>query len=400
VDLAELDALFSRYRDAERRIGANLVELDANPTLKMLAAGLPRGETARQLGPAIATAPSLWHDYELLRNALGAAEAARGTSRRPSDTGLAELERILTTPSVERGRADVALADRTLLGSSVTSTMVTIDGLLGEMTATYDHVCEAVDTIERIWSKAVPRLDTARAALGPLRAQAAAIDVVAEPALDTLGQLIVDVERHLGDDPVALSDSSLGALDAALDLARTRVADLQVAHDSFATDLERARIMLGTLTENLNAVRESYARVTEKIASPHGVADLADADVAAYRALRGEAASVLAGDVDRGVHWRTRRTKLDSWIARTATLDAKLRAAASANLAPVRKRDELRGLLTAFEAKAAARRRIERPQVIDQLRAARDEAGRAPCDVERLTTMLDALARDLSTKDM
>jgi hypothetical protein len=147
-------------------------------------------------------------------------------------------------------------------------------------------------------------------------------------------------------------------------------------------------------------VRESYATVSERILHPQGVADLTADDIAAYRALRAEAATVLDGAVDRGVHWRTRRKQLDAWIARASALDHTLREAAAANLAPIRTRDELRGLLSAFEAKAATRRRIERPAIIEQLRAARDEAGRAPCDVARLTAMLDALARDLSLKDM
>jgi hypothetical protein len=400
VDLAELDALFTRYRDAERRIGANLVELDADPTLKMLAAGQPRGETARLIGPAVASAPRLWVDYELLRGCLGAAEAARGTSRRPTDSGLAEFVRILTTSSVERAADDAPLADRTRLGSSPSTAPVTVEQLLASMTKTYDAVRDAVTTVEAVWSKAVPRLDAARSALGPLREQAAAIEVLAEPALDTLTKLIDDVERHLGDDPVAVSDASLGALDAALELARSRVADLLIAHDSFAADLERAREFQTSLTENLNAVRESYARATQKVVGAQGVADLADDDLAAYRLLRSEAVSMLDGVVDRGVHWRTRRLQLDSWMARANALDAKLRAAAFANLAPIARRDELRGLLTAFEAKAAARRRIERPAIIEQLRAARDLAGRVPCDVGELTAMLDALARDLSTKDM
>jgi len=385
VDLAELDDLFSRYRDAERRIGANLVELDANPTLKMLAAGRPSGETAERFGAAIASAASLWHDFELVRRTLADAEAVRGTSRRPPDSAAAELERMLTTPSIERGRADVALTDRTLLGSSVSTTMVTLDELLAIMNTTYEGVCEAVAAVEQIWSRAVPRLDAARRAMGPLRERAAVIEVLAEPALDTLDRLIVDVERRLGDDPVALSDSSLEALDAALDLARSRVAELQVAHDNFERDLEQARGLLGVLTENLNAVRESYARVSERIVSPTGVADLTEADVAAYRALRAEAAAVLTAEHDRGIHWRTRRAKLDSWAARATALDGRFRAVTAANVAP--------------EAKAAARRRIERPQIIDRLRAARAEAGRAPCDLDRLNALLDALARDLSTKD-
>jgi hypothetical protein len=276
---------------------------------------------------------------------------------------------------------------------------VSIDALLAAMAATYESVCVAVVTVERIWAQAVPRLDAARAAVGPLRAQAAAIDVTAEPALDTLDRLIADVDRNLGDDPVALSDASLAALDAALEIARTRIAELRVAHDTYDADLAAAGVLLTTLTEDLNAVRESYAEVVAKIADPHDVADVGDDQVAAYRALRNEATTVLAATADRGVHWRTRRTQLDAWTARASALDTSLRDAVSRNLAPVRTRDELRGLLDALEAKAASRRRIERPAVIERLRAARDEARGAPCDLARLTTMVDALARDLSTKD-
>jgi hypothetical protein len=223
--------------------------------------------------------------------------------------------------------------------------------------------------------------------------------VTAEPALDTLARLIEDVDRQLGDDPVALTDASLAALDAALDLARSRLGDLRVAHDALATDLDRARDLEKTLTEDLNAVRESYARVQDKIVDPIGVADLAPADITAYRALRAEAAGVLTDVAAPGVHWRTRRTQLDSWISRAQSLDAKLRTAASENLAPIQRRDELRGLLSAFEAKAAARRRIERPQIIERLRRARDIAEAAPCDIAELGAMLEALAHDLSTKD-
>lgn len=175
--------------------------------------------------------------------------------------------------------------------------------------------------------------------------------------------------------------------------------ELERLRATAATDRARGAELLSTLVALANEVRSGYAAVVEKVLRPDGVADLGPGDLDSLRALRTEAAEALAPDEQAAAHWRARRARLDGWLGRARALEARLESLVDANAAPLRRRDELRGLLGSFEAKAAGRDRIEHPETVARLRAARDALATKPCDLDRAASLLDALARDLTAKD-
>ncbi len=393
MDIGDLDALYARLRDGERRSGVDLVDLDADPTYRLLTAGPLHGETARRAGAAIAAAHELWALYDTLRSALDEVAGARGTEGRPDPQVVAEVARLLTSPRL-------ALAsDPTLAPGATRPGQADVATVLERLRRIHAMVLAAVRDVEDVWARAVPRLDAARVALGPLRTRAAAIDVAAEPALDTMADLLARTEQHLGDDPLGITAVELEALDAATALAAQRVGELERLHASLDGDARRGHELLSELAQKCNEVRASYALAVEKVTCPAGVADLGPGDLDTLRALRAEAGTALGGDGQTPVHWRARRSVLDAWLARAVALGTRLEAVIEANAAPVRRRDELRGLLAALEAKAAGRDRIERPETVERLRAAHAELDGAPCDLDRAASLLEALTRALSSKD-
>ncbi len=393
MDIDDLDALYARLRDGERRVSVDLVDLDANPTYRLLSSGPLQGETARRAGAAVAAARDLWALYHTLRNALDEVATVRGADARPAAATTAEVERLLTTPRL------AAVPDPTLPPGASQPAQVDVATVLDRLRRVHELVLAAVRDVEDVWARVVPRLDAARRALEPLRTRAAAIDLADEPALDSAGDLVARTEQRLGDDPLGLSAVELEALDAATALAAQRVTELERMHATVDDEARRGTELLAELAQKCNDVRAGYARVVEKVARPSGVADLGPGDLDAFRALRAEAATALAGDEQSGVHWRSRRVLLDAWIARAVALGTRLDALIEANAAPVRRRDELRGLLAALEAKAAGRDRIERPETVERLREAHAELSGAPCDVDRAASLLDELTRELSSKD-
>jgi hypothetical protein len=304
------------------------------------------------------------------------------------------VTRLLTTPRL------AAAPDPTIAPGTAQGAPVDVATVLERLRRVHELVHLAVRDVEDVWGRVVPKLDAARRALEPLRARAEAIDLVGEPALDSAADLVARTEQRLGDDPLGLTAVELEALYAATTLASQRVAELERMHLALDDDVRRGTELLTELAQKCNDVRAGYARVLEKVARPSGVADLGPGDLDAFRALRAEAATALAREEPSGVHWRARRAVLDAWLARAVALGTRLDALIEANAAPLRRRDELRGLLVALEAKAAGRARIERPGTVERLRAAHAELGGAPCDLDRAASLLDVLTRELSSKDI
>jgi hypothetical protein len=393
VNIDDLDALHARLREGEGRAGVALVDLDANPTFTMLSAGRLQGETARRVGAAVAAARGLWALYERVRSTLNEAEHTRGTEKRPDPQVMAELARLLTAPVVE------APPDPTRAPGVGHDERVDVATAIERILAIHQRALAAVTEVDAVWSRVVPQLDRARRELGPMRARAAAIDAAGEPALASLAELVARTELRLGDDPLGLTGAELDTLDAATGLATQRVADLERLHATVEDDRARGEQLLVELIAKGNEVRSGYARAIEKVARPVGVADLGPGDLDALRALRAEAVDALAPDAHAALHWRIRRARLDAWLARADALAMRLDACIDANTAPLRRRDELRGLLAALEAKAAGRDRIERPETVERLRAAREALSVAPSDLDRAASLLDTLARDLTAKD-
>lgn len=347
--LADLRAGVSRLADV-------LLDLESSAELALLrdAAAL-RGRSAELAAQAVAAADSLWPRYPLLTAAVAAVEEAvdRGDLRR-ADALL--------------GPAAVALE-----GGSTTSA----SALLASLERDAADAADAVQQVAVAWRDAMPRLDAARDEVARLVATAEGIGLDGDGDLLAAAQIIEHLSSTIAVDPLAVDPSPA---EAAVVRAAARI-------DGLARQRLGLPDRLAAADRQLEAIRAAIAdahlllhRSLDRIVAPQGLLDPPDPTV-----VDGDERS-LAPWLRRlhdlaGADWRAATAGLDQWERVADGWQANAEAAVVANRAPVRRRDELRGLMEAYRAKAAGIGRAEDLSLTGPNRAARDALQRHPCDL-------------------
>lgn len=358
VVLADLRAGVSRLADV-------LLELESSAELTLLrdAAAL-RGRSAELAAQAVAAADSLWPRYPLLTAAVAAVEEA-----------------------VERGdlrRADALLgpAAVTLEGGSTTSA----SALLASLERDAAEAAAAVHQVAAAWREVMPRLDAARDELARLTATADTLGISGDPDLAAAGQIVEHLTATIAVDPLAVDPSPA---EAAVARAAARLDGLARQRLGLPDRLAAADRQLEALRVAIADAHVLLHRSLDRIVAPQGLLDPPDP-------------AVVDGDDRSLAPWlrRLRALARDDWRAATAGLDqweriadgwqANADAAVVANRAPVRRRDELRGLMEAYRAKAAAIGRAEDLTLTDPNRAAREALQRHPCDLDEAARLVAA----------
>ena len=363
MNVEQLDQRLRSLGEAESELAGQLVELDDDPTFKLLAGGPRSGVTRERLDAILKEAPQLWPRFTKFREALVAIRDLRGDRSRLDDEVKVELAAQLSG----------AEADCANLCESVRS------------------LRDGVTAVEARWREVVPRVDRGRALLARLQAGSDA-DASGDPALDALADQLDAVEQSLAEDPLGVDSNRLDALDAATHIAEQRSAAMQRNRDALPADIERGR----RLVDELRAMRTEAVEAAEasrvKIRNPVGLRPVPDL---AFDELT--AAWIAARDAPGG--WLPRRRALDRFLAQIEAQRLVLAAARSANRAPLARRNELRGLLDAYRAKAAATGRAEEEQFAALARAAQQELHIAPTDLARAEDLLQSLSTLLAAPD-
>lgn len=389
MNLEQLDELLRRYSEAEQKIAATLVDLEAQPTYKLVTTARLRGTTAARLQAALESVPELWRAFSTLREVLDEARTIRGQRRSIADEERQRLETVLASPSILISVEQLPLEQRSLLGPTEKETRITPEQLIAQMSATFATVTEGVGAVERAWRDVVPRIDAATTALARLVQTAEDHDAAGEPALDSLRDTLQEIETTLAEDPLGMDANSTARLDATLAIAEQRVGELSRARGSLDDDLARA----GGLLADLRKLRAESAAVVAE--SSVKIADYHPIDVVPAELIDGaDGLAAELGDIRALTSsWRERRRQLDAWLARAEPLSTDSAQALAANRAPLRRRGELRGLLDAYRAKAADIGLVEDEEIAALVRAANQELHTAPTSLvraEQLVTQLSA----------
>lgn len=377
VETAEVDELIERYRSAESRIAANLVELDDHPTYALITSGVLTGASRARAEPLAAAASGMWTLLDALRRTLDDAEAARGDNRVRPGERLAAAE-ILTGPSVLVEVTDTPLAQRDLLAPGSMERRITIDALLDELRAAYEPLRDLVADIDAVWRAVLPRLDAAQTTLADLDTQLEVLGLP-EPSVQRARARLDELRRTVMDDPLGVPGDAAAELDDAVLDAVRRVGDLRAGHDSLQSDLARTEALVAAARSSRSAAAAGRAETLAKIADPTGLV-VVPAEAAIDRLA--EEAAQLRTDA-AGAQWHHVRVRLDPWLARAERLVEQLRSAEERNSSALERRQQLRGLLSAYKAKAAAIGRIELAAFTELADAAHAALYTAPTDLDR-----------------
>ena len=389
LSLEEIDARIASLRAETDHIGARLGELDGDVTLKLLGSATLSGQTAAawaRAGPGLSL---LWGYYGALRDRVAEIVALRGTKARLRAEQLDRLAATLTGDSVALPPDPLAPGTRTLVA---TGQAATIPWVLSAMRSAFQEVVALVDRVEEAWM-ALPRLDGLAATLTGLT-QTASQNGLRPPAeVAAAGSQIAALRDRLKADPLAVDLSCLDALAGRVEAAGEILRGAAQARGELGSLLAAAAERLDGVGGLIEQTRSTRAEAREKIAgAPEGAADL-DALAGRLALLRTDLGSVT--QLGRG-DWQGARRLLGHLDQQAAALEADVSRALAEVRDPIEARNELRGRLDAYRAKAQALGLAEDEGLSRLSEQARALLFTAPCDVAGADALVREYARALS----
>jgi hypothetical protein len=369
MSLADVDATLARLGVAIDVMTANLLELEADPTNKLLDPASLTGTTRDQVAAARRTLSSLWEHFTELKDLADRARKLRGNGGHVPQARVEELEALLHGPSIALPPIDVPLAERGLYTPGQTPVATTPDQLLTSMAEAFESAKHVIVAVDRIWRAVVPRLEAARGGLAAAEALAATLGEDGR-SLDRTRELVDTLGQRVGNDPLAVNTAELDRAEADLSTVRARLDQLARDRDALDRDLAAGTETIEEIAALIDAGAAAIDLTRAKIANPDGL--LAPLDRSCLtdpeRGLTAwlERLRQLAGGGD----WRGACRGIDRWEQVAADTLAAARQVEQANGAPVQARNELRGRLDALAAKAERLGLTEDPE----LAAVREQA--------------------------
>jgi hypothetical protein len=385
------DTELARLEKAVAAIAANLVELDQNPDRQELGRIKLTGRTATLWADAGDALARLWQGHRQLGEVIARAKALRG-QRRMNDADRAAFQHEVLGASITLSTATVPLAQRGLLGSGQVVSTCSPAELLAAMESAFNTAVAVVTGAGEAWRRATPAAAEAADALLRVRdlirqAGAGGLAADANRLLDEADRLLGNLTGVLLSDPLGADLSGLDRVRTLIvraDAERTSAAELRA---SLAQRLRDARSVVAEIEaaqQAADAARDAVAgRFTdEKIITVRG--NDPRPELAAIEAL------AAAG------HWALISPRLSAWNRQSRERLETLRSAQARNAGLLAERNELRGRLDAYRAKALSRGLGEDARLGPLEQTARDALFQAPCDLAVARAAVDAYQDVLS----
>jgi hypothetical protein len=361
-------------RDA---IQANLLELDSSFGKQLLAGAELTGETRRRWDATATTLGTLWQVYEAYSAVVD--QAAEAAARHLGPRELAALSALLTGRSVRLAAGPAPLAGRDLADSGRED--LTLATAVARMRGAFSAVTEVVAAAEHVWTEVAGRLDAAGAELARVTPLAATLgDEALAGNLSSAQDKLARMRDTLNSDPLALwqggtvDTSGADRLAERVTAAVARADELIRLRDEARQRVDEARVAATAARAARDDAVAAWQRAAEKIA------------VAALPPPPAEPADLSArlaglGPLMDGGRWPRLASELDLLDRELAAATASFREAERAAVSALARRDELRGLLGAYKAKAARLGAIEDTVLAERYDRARGLLWTAPCDL-------------------
>jgi hypothetical protein len=354
--------------EAAERISANLVELEIDSSRQLLEASRLEGKSAERWSATSAALTELWRRNALLEELLAQADKLRGGRH------SGELQALLEGASIELSSAAVPLAQRELLGGAQVAERCSPRQLLASMSAAFDEVKTVVAQIGGAWETLVPELDAARRLLQECRRLTEELGESARRDLESADQTLNRLASAVTADPLSVEVDEIHGTVETLRGIRDDLQDSLALKRGFESRTLAARSLLEQLRTVVGQAQAAHEELLLKISipspppapEPHAELDL---ELARITELAGHGA------------WAEASRSLKDWTARAEGLLAEGRRALDANRAPIEARNQLRGLLDAYQVKAKRLGVLEQPELQEIFARAQDALYTAPSDL-------------------
>jgi hypothetical protein len=258
---------------------------------------------------------------------------------------------------------------------------LTLATAVARMRGAFSAVTEVVAAAEHVWTEVAGRLDAAGAELARVTPLAATLgDEALAGNLSSAQDKLARMRDTLNSDPLALwqggtvDTSGADRLAERVTAAVARADELIRLRDEARQRVDEARVAATAARAARDDAVAAWQRAAEKIA------------VAALPPPPAEPADLSArlaglGPLMDGGRWPRLASELDLLDRELAAATASFREAERAAVSALARRDELRGLLGAYKAKAARLGAIEDTVLAERYDRARGLLWTAPCDL-------------------
>ena len=359
-------------------IQANLLDLDGSFGKRMLAGAALTGESKQRWEAAAAGLAALWETFTAYAAVVDRAAELLAGARRSSDRELAQITSLLTGTSVEVTRS-VPLVRRDLTETG--HSRLTLAAAVREMRRAFARVADVVAAAEGVWNATADGLSEIGAELDDAKKQLGDTgDDEVAGALAAAGDELGRLRDLLNADPLALWQG--GSVDTSrLDRLRKQAA----AAAARAAEIGRVR---ADAQRRISAAAAAVSAAAASFADAVAARDRAAARISAAE-LPPPPAETVGLDVRLGAldklkaagRWARLAAELDTIEAEAATADQRYREAQRAAAALLGRRDELRGLLDAYQIKVARLGAAEDSELSKLYDEAHELLWTAPCDL-------------------
>jgi hypothetical protein len=388
VSVGQIDDRIEELHTALDEVGSALVELDGDEYRRLLAATPLSGDTATRWTKADADAQLAWRWFLAVKDWLAAIVDKRGTRSSISAELRDQLiDDLAQTPAELLPGAPAPGAMST--GHAVPAS---IDGLLQVTLRANQEAGAVVARVAAIWQATSPKLAALTSESSTLEQEATRAGVRVPNDLAVARRLLAEVRTRCAGDPLSIdprTDPTV-AIAAGLERARAAVGDAMARRRHLS---EETTATIAEIDEAIGALSRAREREQESAVKITGSTALVEIEptVTELGRLRDELLAVQSGtDVDVAV-----RAVAALRGPSAAALD-RARSLAAAGGASLALRNELRGRLDAYRAKALAIGRAEDAELDALYRQAKDALFTAPCDLRHSESLVLAYQRALS----
>jgi hypothetical protein len=336
LNVVQIDTGFASWTMQVTDLSTRLVELDNHPGLEHIRTYSPTGQTAQRWTATEASLAKLWEDLASATALLQAAHAVRGSRPNLDDGNRAELTRMFNDPA------------------GLTDTLHRMDVAWADITEVLDAVVD-VNTM------------VAAGIAGALRQ----FDATGSPT----PQEITDLLSVAATDPLSLTADDVARRLAVID-------ELAALH----SDWPNAIAMTQRSLDELGEARQRALQTREQ-AKRTVLAELPMSEDVEPK-LRSELASLTASDA----------VALQSLRRRVASAHQLVRHDDELAQGLLDRRNELKGRLKAYGAKAARLGLAQDPDLLSSHRIASSLLSRRPCDLRSITHAVTDFQKLLSGK--
>jgi len=368
-----------RLEAAAAAVARNLVDLDDNAARKDLDKGPLTGRTAAAWADATDALTQLWDGYRMLTDVIAEARSLRD-KRKLSDADRAAFVHRVQGRSITLSTTIVPLAQRGLLGAGQVHTTCSPAELLSAMEAAFRTAATVATQAGDVWQKLLPAAADATAAVDNVRVLIR-LHGGPQATIDEADRRLGAFTRTLATDPLGVDEREL-----------TTVRDLVARADAERTSAAELKEALTQRIADAHALLDQFAEAQRAadVALDAAADRFRDQDLHLVRGpdLRPDLAAVDA--LAAAGQWALISPRLADWTRRARERLAALRDAASHNDGLLVARNELRGRLDAYMAKALRLGLGENADLTPLADAARTALYTAPCDLDAARAAVNA----------